>query len=161
VIVPDTTTVDEREFERVVGRGGFSLRQLAFRFSVQWTNDHPDIAEDFTVTPEMRREFYRMITEVEGLEVDEDLFEKVGLRVDRFLEAQIANSAFGEIEMFKRFEARSPMYQESIRLLEEADSPEDLLNLAMVEEWADERSADPDADSNLAEAGTSTRDGDY
>lgn len=161
VIVPDTTTVDEREFERVVGRGGFSLRQLAFRFGVQWTSDHPDVAEDFTVTPEMRRQFYRMITEVEGLEVDEALFEEVQTRVDRFLEAQIANSAFGEIEMFKRFEAHSPMYQESIRLLQEADSPEDLLNLAMVGAWADEKSADPEADSNLAEAGTSARDGDY
>lgn len=159
VIVPDTTTVDEREFERVVGRGGFSLRQLAFRFGVQWTNDHPDIAEDFAVTLEMRREFYRMVTEVEGLEVDEGLFEKVGPRVDRFLEAQIANSAFGELEMFKRFEAHSPVYQEAIRLLQEADSPEDLLDLAMVGGWAHERSADPEADDNLAESGTSTRDG--
>ena len=161
VIVPDTTAVDEREFERVVGRGGFSLSQLAFRFGVQWTNDHPDIAEDFVVTPEMRREFYRMITEVEGLEVDEALFEKVRARVDRFLEAQIANSAFGEIEMFKRFEAYSPMYQESIRLLQEARTPEELLDLALAEAQAREWSPDLEAKGSLAEAGASTPDGGY
>jgi len=161
VIVPDTTAVDEREFEQVVGRGGFSLSQLAFRFGVQWTNDHPDIARDFVVTPEMRREFYRMITEVEGLEVDEQLFEKVRPRVDRFLEAQIANSAFGELEMFKRFEAHSPMYQESIRLLQEAHTPEELLDLALAEAPARGWSPDADAKGNLAEAGASTPDGDY
>ena len=32
LIVPDTTTVDERELERLVGRAGYSLNQLAFRF---------------------------------------------------------------------------------------------------------------------------------
>jgi carboxyl-terminal processing protease len=130
VIVPDTTTLDERQLEQSVGRAGYSLNQLAFRFAVQWTNDHPDIDPDFTVTPAMRDEFQHMLSEVEGLEIDPDLFQRVQPRIDRFLEAQIANSAFGDLEMFRRFEAQSPMYLEAVRLLREATTPEDLLRLA-------------------------------
>ncbi len=130
VIIPDTTTLDEREMERSVGRAGFSLRQLAFRFGVEWTNEHPDIARDFVVTPEMRDEFFQAISEVEGVEVDRELFDRVEGYIDRYLEAQIANSAFGELEMFKRFETQSPMYLEAVGLLGEARTPEDLLSLA-------------------------------
>jgi len=130
VIIPDTTTVDERDFERAVGRAGFSLNQLAFRFCVKWTNDHPDIDRDFVVTPEMREQFYQEISEIEDLEIDRELFDRVAARIDRFLEAQIANSAFGELEMFKRFETQSPMYLEAVRLLGEASTPEDLLSMA-------------------------------
>ena len=130
VIIPDTTTVDERDFERAVGRAGFSLNQLAFRFGVKWTNDHPDIDRDFVVTPEMREQFYQEISEIEDLEIDRELFDRVAARIDRFLEAQIANSAFGELEMFKRFETQSPMYLEAVRLLGEASTPEDLLSMA-------------------------------
>lgn len=130
VIIPDTTTVDERDFERAVGRAGFSLNQLAFRFGVKWTNDHPDIDRDFVVTPEMREQFFQEISEIEDIEIDRELFDRVTARVDRFLEAQIANSAFGELEMFKRFETQSPMYLEAVRLLDEVSTPEDLLSLA-------------------------------
>ncbi|MCK5489036.1 MAG: hypothetical protein KAI98_03565, partial [Gemmatimonadetes bacterium] len=130
VIVPDTTTLDERELERAVGRAGFSLNQLAFRFGVEWTNDHPDIDLDFVVTPEMRQEFFQVISEIDELEVDRELFDRVEARIDRFLEAQIANSAFGELEMFKRYETQSPMYLEAVRLLGEVSTPEDLLSLA-------------------------------
>lgn len=134
VIIPDTTTVDERDFERAVGRAGFSLNQLAFRFGVKWTNDHPDIDRDFVVTPEMREQFFQEISEIEDLEVDRELFDSVTPRVDRFLEAQIANSAFGELEMFKRFETQSPMYLEAVRLLDEVSTPADLLSLATPDE---------------------------
>lgn len=134
VIIPDTTTVDERDFERAVGRAGFSLNQLAFRFGVKWTNDHPDIDRDFVVTPEMREQFFQEISEIEDLEVDRELFDSVAPRVDRFLEAQIANSAFGELEMFKRFETQSPMYLEAVRLLDEVSTPADLLSLATPDE---------------------------
>lgn len=150
VIVTDTTTVDERELEQVVGRAGFSLNQLAFRFAVQWTSDHPDLGTDFVVTPDMRQAFYEMVSEIDDLELDRELFDAVGPRIDRFLEAQIANSAFGELEMFRRFEAESPVYREAVRLLSEASTPEELLSLA-------ERHG---VQGELAEAGAASRDGD-
>ena len=126
VIVPDTTTLEERELERAVGRAGYSLNQLAFRFGVEWTNAHPDIPRDFDITPAMREEFYQQITAIEGIELDRDLFDRVQPRIDRYLEAQIANSAFGDLDMFIRFESDSPPVREAIRLLLEAETQEDL-----------------------------------
>ena len=154
VIIPDTTTVDERDFERAEGRAGFSLNQLAFRFGVKWTNDHPDLDRDFVVTPEMREQFFQELSEIDDLEVDRELLDKVTARVDRFLEAQIANSAFGELEMFKRFETQSPMYLEAVRLLDQVSTPEDLLSLASPVETGSQVSQ-----QELVGAGSTATDG--
>lgn len=154
VIIPDTTTVDERDFERAVGRAGFSLNQLAFRFGVKWTNDRPDIDRDFVVTPEMREQFFQEISEIEDIEIDRELFDRVTARVDRFLGAQIANSAFGELEMFKRFETQSPMYLEAVRLLDAVSTPEDLLSLATSDELGSQVGED-----QLAGAASTATDG--
>jgi carboxyl-terminal processing protease len=152
VIVPDTTTLDERELERAVGRAGFSLNQLAFRFGVEWTSAHPDLDRDFVVTPEMREAFYAMVSDIEGLEVERELFDRVQTRIDRYLEAQIANSAFGDLEMFIRFESESPTYREAVRLLEEADTPEHLFSLAGQRVPSYEEAA-VDIEGELAEVG--------
>lgn len=157
VIVPDTTTLDERELERLVGRAGFSLNQLAFRFGVEWTNAHPDIDPDFVVTSEMRNEFFQTIAEIEAVDLDQELFDRVEQRIDRFLEAQIANSAFGELAMFRRFEAHSPVYREAVELLREANTPEELLSLADVQHPRDEGSRRVEGD--LAEAGSAVPEG--
>ena len=156
VIIPDTTTLDERDFERAVGRAGFSLNQLAFRFGVKWTNDHPDLDRDFVVTPEMREQFFQEISEIEDLEIDRELFDRVEARVDLFLEAQIANSAFGELEMFRRFETQSPMYLEAVRLLDQVSTPEELLSLAATVETGSQVSeAEPvGAGSTATDGGT-------
>ncbi len=146
VIIPDTTTLDEREIERAVGRAGFSLNQLAFRFGVEWASDHPDIEPDFVVTAEMRDEFFRAISELDDVDVDRDLYDRVQGRIDRILAGQIANSAFGELESFKRFATRDPMYLEAIRLLGAAATPEDLMSLA-------------DTGADVAAAGTSPPEG--
>lgn len=159
VVVPDTTTLDERELERLVGRAGFSLSQLAFRFGVQWTSAHPDIDPDFVVTSEMRREFFQMITEIEDLDLDQELFDRVEQRIDRFLEAQIANSAFGELAMFRRFEAHSAMFGEAVELLREASTPEELLSLA-ADAQHPHNGGSGGEEGDLAEVGSAAPDGD-
>jgi carboxyl-terminal processing protease len=133
LIVPDTTTLDEREFARAVAAGGFSLNQLAFRFGVEYTSQHPDLEPDFVVTEEMREAFLLMLSGEDGLDLDPELTERIGIHVDRYIEAQIANSAFGETEMVRRFESYSPMFQEAVRLLSEAHTPSDLLSLATAD----------------------------
>ncbi|MBT8461009.1 MAG: S41 family peptidase [Gemmatimonadetes bacterium] len=153
VIVPDTTTLDERELERVVGRAGFSLNQLAFRFGVEWTNQHPGLDQDFVVTPEIRDAFFEMISEIDGLELERGLFDRVRPRIDRFLGAQIANSAFGDLEMFRRYQTQSPVYLEAVRLLEAVKTPQDLLSLAGTSE-PDSRLEAPGVESPMTTGGT-------
>jgi len=130
VVVPDSLTDREREFAEALGRGSFSLNQLSVRFAATWNADHAKLQSDFEITPEMRDEFYRMLVE-EEVELDPALYRDVQPLVDRFLAAQLANSAFGETERLRRSQAGNPQVREAVLLLREASTPEELLNVAI------------------------------
>jgi carboxyl-terminal processing protease len=127
--VPDTLSDREREFERALGKGAFSLNQLAVRFAASWNADHPALAPDFQVTPEMREEFYALLRQ-EGVEVDAALYEDIQPLVDRFIGAQLANSAFGEEERLRRSQAGNPQVARAVELLRGASTPADLFSEA-------------------------------
>ncbi|MBK5097314.1 MAG: hypothetical protein JJE01_05985, partial [Gemmatimonadetes bacterium] len=129
VVVPDSLTDREREFAEALGRGSFSLNQLSVRFAATWNADHAKLRSDFEITPAMRDEFYRMLVE-EEVELDPALYRDVQPLVDRFLAAQLANSAFGETERLRRSQAGNPQVREAVLLLREASTPEELLNVA-------------------------------
>lgn len=129
VVVRDSLTDREREFAEALGRGSFSLDQLSVRFAAKWNADHAELRPEFEVTPEMRDEFYRMLVE-EDVEVDTALYSDVQPLVDRYLAAQLANSAFGETERLRRSQAGNPQVRQAVLLLREATTPEELLNVA-------------------------------
>jgi carboxyl-terminal processing protease len=129
VSVPDTLTAREREFAEALGRGSFSLNQLAVRFAANWNADHANLQADFEVSQQMRDEFYGMLV-AEEVEVDPALYGDVQPLVDRFLAAQLANSAFGEAERLRRSQAGNPQVRQAVQLLREAETPEDLLSVA-------------------------------
>jgi carboxyl-terminal processing protease len=129
VTVSDTATAAEREFAEALGRGSFSLNQLAVMFAASWNADHPGLDKDFTVTSEMRAEFHALL-EQEGVELDPELYEQVQPLVDRFLGAQLANSAFGESERLRRAQAGNPQVLQAVELLRGARTPADLLSEA-------------------------------
>lgn len=129
VVVRDSLTDREREFAEALGRGSFSLDQLSVRFAAKWNADHAELRPNFEVTPEMREEFYRMLVE-EDVEVDTALYSDVQPLVDRYLAAQLANSAFGETERLRRSQAGNPQVRQAVLLLREATTPEELLNVA-------------------------------
>jgi len=129
VTVPDTLTDREREFAEALGRGSFSLNQMAVRFAASWNSDHEDLRPDFEVSQQMRDEFYEMLV-AEDVEVDPTLYRDVTPLVDRFLAAQLANSAFGEAERLRRSQAGNPQVREAVQLLRQAETPEELLTVA-------------------------------
>jgi carboxyl-terminal processing protease len=129
VVVPDSLTDREREFAEALGRGSFSLNQLSVRFAATWNADHAKLQPDFEITPAMRDEFYRMLVE-EEVELDPALYRDVQSLVDRFLAAQLANSAFGETERLRRSQAGNPQVREAMLLLREATTPEELLKVS-------------------------------
>ena len=129
VVVPDSLTDREREFAEALGRGSFSLNQLSVRFAAAWNADHEKLQPDFEITPAMRDEFYRMLVE-EEVELDPALYRDVQSLVDRFLAAQLANSAFGETERLRRSQAGNPQVREAMLLLREATTPEELLKVS-------------------------------
>ena len=133
-ITPDVTVVDsltdrEREFAEALGRGSFSLNQLAVRFAAAWNSDHPGLRPDFEVSSEMRDEFYQLLRS-EDVEIDPDLYAEVQPLVDQFLAAQLANSAFGEAERLRRAQAGNSQVARAVELLRDASTTEDLFSAA-------------------------------
>jgi hypothetical protein len=77
----------------------------------------------------MRDEFYRLLRS-EDVEIDPDLYSDVQPLVDRFLAAQLANSAFGEAERLRRAQAGNPQVARAVELLRDASTTEDLFSAA-------------------------------
>lgn len=130
-IVRDSLTDAERRLGSELKREALSIRQLAFRFAVEWAGEHPDLERDFTVTPSMRARFLEMLRD-EGVQIDDATYASVSPLVDRFLAVQIANKAFGELEAFRRSNAGDETFEAAVKRLRSAGSTRELVGEASV-----------------------------
>jgi carboxyl-terminal processing protease len=135
-VMPDTLTSTEQVFREELAAAELALRDATFRFSVQWVHDHPDLRDDFEITPVVRDAFYNFIVEEKGIEVDRDLFDDAAGWIDWELGIRIAQSAFGEEASLKRTLRRQPQVTKAIALLRQTDTPQDLIALAASERAA-------------------------
>lgn len=127
-IVPDSVSDAERHLGAELKRNRLSVRQLAFRFAVEWVGEHPALEPDFEVTPAMRARFLEMLRD-EGVEVDDGTWEGVRPVIDRFLGVQLANTAFGELEALRRSHMGDETFEAAVAALHEAGSTAELLGL--------------------------------
>jgi len=129
VVMPDTLTVSEQELRQVLLDSEVPFNDLAFRFAVRYHREHPDLTEDFAVTPGMRAEFLEFLEERTGATLDAELVDAAGELVDFQLSRQLAAAAFGEDAGLRRAVEQSRQVTEAVRLLGGAASPEELLAL--------------------------------
>jgi carboxyl-terminal processing protease len=137
VVMPDTLTVAEQDLRQVLLESEVPFNDLAFRFAVRYHRDHPDLREDFLVTPELRGQFLDYLGEQTGEALDPDLVDAAGDLVDFQLGRQLAAAAFGEDAGLRRAVERSRQVNEAVRLLNGAVTPEALL--ALGEQTRDEQ----------------------
>lgn len=135
-IVPDSivrprVSDAERRLSAELKREALSIRQLAFRFAVRWTGEHPELADDFEITPEMRQQFLELLRS-EGVRIDDATYAEIVPLTDRFLEAQLANSAFGELEALRRSHHGDATFEAAVERLRSARSTSELLRLGNV-----------------------------
>lgn len=128
-IVRDTLTDAERRLGAELKREALSIRQLAFRFAMEWAGDHPDIPRDFSVTPAMRTRFRDMLR-AENVQVDDATWAAVTPLVDRYLAVQIANKAFGELEAYERSNVGNEAFETAVQRLRAAGSMDELMKEA-------------------------------
>jgi carboxyl-terminal processing protease len=130
IVMPDTLSSREQLFRTTLTEQGVSVTDAAFRFGVQWSKDHPDLAPDFRVTPEMRDAFHAFLEEQLEGDLDADLYADAREFVDWQLGRQISQAAFGEkAELQRRLSLDSQM-TEALALLREARDTEELFALA-------------------------------
>ena len=81
-MTPDTLTTAEQAFRDALAASEVALRDPSFRFSVRWAHDHPDLREDFEITPVMLDAFYAFLVEEEGAELSRELYDEAAGWID-------------------------------------------------------------------------------
>jgi carboxyl-terminal processing protease len=133
IVTPDTLTTAEQAFREALADSEVALRDPSFRFSVRWAHDHPDLREDFEITPVMLDAFYAFLVEEEGAELSRELYDEAAGWIEWELGIRIAQASFGEVASLKRTLRRQPQVTTAIALLEETDSTQGLFALAARE----------------------------
>ena len=88
-------------------------------------------SENFTVTPQMRQEVYQRLS-AKGVKMTPAVFNGAGRLVDDQLGYEIARYVFGRPAEFRRRAADQNDMQTALQLLRKAQSPKELLGLAMA-----------------------------
>jgi len=130
VIQPDTLTTDERAFAKALGAKLPVYRDALTTYALELKRTKAVSTESFKITPEMRREVYRRIKS-KGVAVTEADFNGAGQLVDEQLSYEIARYVFGRPSEFRRRSQDDHQLQTALGLLRKAQTPKDLMGLAM------------------------------
>jgi carboxyl-terminal processing protease len=131
VIRADTLTDGEREFAKDLGTDLPLYRDVLTNLALEYKTKHSVPSERFTVTPEMRQQVYQGLT-AKGVKMKPEVFAGGGRLVDDQLGYEIARYVFGRSAEFRRRAADQRDMQTALQLLRRAQSPKDLLGLAMA-----------------------------
>ncbi len=131
VVRADTLTEGEREFAKDLGTDLPIYRDVLTNLALEYKTKHSVASERFTVTPEMRQEVYQGLT-AKGVKMKPEVFAGGGRLVDDQLGYEIARYVFGRPAEFRRRAADQRDMQTALQLLRRAQSPKDLLGLAMA-----------------------------
>jgi carboxyl-terminal processing protease len=138
VVRADTLTDGEREFAKDLGTDLPLYRDVLTSIALEYKTKHSVPSERFTVTPEMRQQVYQGLT-TKGVKMTPEVFAGAGRLVDDQLGYEIARYVFGRPAEFRRRAADQRDMQTALQLLRRAQSPKDLLGLAMATHSAPSR----------------------
>jgi carboxyl-terminal processing protease len=130
VVRADTLTEGEREFAKDLGTDLPQYRDVLTNLALEYKTKHAVTSERFTITPEMRQQVYQGLT-AKGVKMKPEVFAGAGRLVDDQLGYEIARYVFGRPAEFRRRAADQRDMQTALQLLRRAQSPKDLLGLAM------------------------------
>jgi carboxyl-terminal processing protease len=130
VVRPDTLTSGEREFAKALGGKLPAYRDVITGYALELKRNKAVPNEGFKVTPEMRQVIYQRL-KAKGVDVSPATFSAAGQLVDEQLSYEIARYVFGRPAEFKRRSLDDRQLQTAIGLLKRAQTPKELLGLAM------------------------------
>ena len=121
-ITPDVIVKNDRDsklLQQLLSRYAF------FNFAVDWLSRHPKVSEDFTVTPEIREEFFQFVEKSARYSTVEELKKAYAedpnrSLVDLALKIDIVNAKLGPEAGRKAFASGDPQIQKGLTLFGEA-----------------------------------------
>lgn len=126
----DTLTSAEREFVRVLGDKVPAYRDVLTTYALELKEAGTLKSAGFGVTPEMRRQVQVRLRN-KGVDLSDDVFQGASDLVAEQLGYEIARYVFGRSAEFQRQAEDDAQMQKALELLRNADSPDDLLSLAV------------------------------
>lgn len=125
---PDTATAQEQDFFRAAAKGGAVFNDVLFRYAIEYGRQHPEIRPDFTVTPEMRREFYDRLRAA-NLVITPAQYEGARTFIDRRIGQEVVQHKFGANAAAQRVTTADRAVADAFSLLKRAENPAALLRL--------------------------------
>lgn len=130
VVVPDTMSSAERALvEVLVQDHAATYAEVRFSFGVRYAEAHPELQPGFTVTPGMLDAYYQALAEG-GVEVDRAVYDGARRWVAAQIGDEITVSKWGVAEARKRSNTRDVQVGTAVDLLQRANTPESLFELA-------------------------------
>jgi carboxyl-terminal processing protease len=129
VLMPDTTTMDERLFVQAMQQYFSEYINARLNFAVTYLRERPDLQPGFAVTPEMLDRFYGVLTAAD-VEVERELYDGAARWLANDLGIEITRSKWGQEAERQRTNANDPQVMAAVDLLRRASTPESLFALA-------------------------------
>jgi carboxyl-terminal processing protease len=136
VIRSDTLTEGEREFAKALGANLPQYRDVLTGFALEQKSAGKVTSEKFTVTPEMRRRVLLRLNE-KGVKLTPEEFGRGARLIDEQLGYEIARYVFGRPAEIRRRVGDDRQVQTALGLLRQAQSPKELLGLAVAARQAE------------------------
>jgi carboxyl-terminal processing protease len=130
VVRPDTLSTSEREFGRALGSNVPAYRDAITSYALELKRTKGVSAEQFRVTPEMRQEIYQRLR-AKGVDVSPAVFQGAHTLVDEQLGYEVARYVFGRPAEFRRRTLDDEQLQTAFGLLRKAQTPRELMGVAM------------------------------
>ena len=121
-ITPDVIVKNDRDsklLQQLLARYAF------FNFAVDWLARHPKVTEDFTITPEIRDEFFQFVEKSAHYSTAEELGKQYAedpnkTLVDLALKIEVVNAKFGPEAGRRTFASGDPQIQKGLTQFGEA-----------------------------------------
>jgi carboxyl-terminal processing protease len=131
VVKFDTLTEAEREFAKALGSNLPQYHDVLTGLALEQKTAKKITSESFTVSPEMRQRVFQRLKE-KGVELTATEFNNGGRLVDQQLGYEIARYVFGRPAESRRRAADDRQIQAALGLLRQAQTPKELLGLAVA-----------------------------
>ena len=131
VIRLDSLSETEREFAKALGTNLPQYRDVLTGFALEQKSTKKVTSETFAVTPDMRQRVFQRLKE-KGVKLTPEEFGQGARLIDEQLGYEIARYVFGRPAEFRRRAADDRQVQTALELLRQAQSPKELLGLAVA-----------------------------
>ena len=122
IVKPDTLSAIEKEFFTVAAKSGSKFNDVIFRYALEYSRSHPNLARDFAITPAMTNEFYTRLRAA-GVDATRAQYDAAARLIRQRLAYEIALAKFGPTAASERTNSTDQAVGAAVELLRGVTTP--------------------------------------